>query len=70
MVRLLHLAKKGDCEAALGRYVIAGLERQNLPTLKRCEDRFLDAYDVIPHVVVRQHALSDYQALLSGRRPS
>lgn len=70
MVRLLHLAKKGDCEAALGRYVIASLERQNLPTLKRCEDRFLDAYDVIPQVVVRQHALSDYQALLSGRRPS
>jgi hypothetical protein len=70
MVRLLHLAKKGDCEAALGRYVIAGLEQQDLPTLKRCEDRFLDDYGAIPHVVVRQHALSDYQALLSGGRPS
>lgn len=66
MVRLLHLAKKGDCESALGRYVVSGLERQNLPTLKRCEERFLDAHDAIPPVVVRQHALSDYQALLSA----
>ena len=70
MVRLLHLAKKGDSEAALGRYVIAGLERKDLPTLKRCEDRFLDDYHAIHHVVVRRHALSDYQALLSGGRPS
>lgn len=66
MVRLLHLAKKGDCEAALGRYVTSGLERQNLPTLKRCEERFLDVRDAIPLVVVQQHALSDYQALLSA----
>jgi len=66
MVRLLHLAKKGDCEAALGRYVVAGLEGQNLPTINRCEERFLDTREAIPHLVVRQHALSDYQALLSA----
>jgi hypothetical protein len=66
IVRLLHLAKKGDCEDALGRYVVAALDEHYLPTLKQCEERFLDVHGAIPDVVVRQHALSSYQALLSA----
>ena len=65
VVRLLHLAKKSDRESALGRYVLAGIERGKLPSLLECEDRFLGLNLTLPTMVIHQHALADYQALLS-----
>lgn len=64
IVRLLHLAKKTDRESALGRYVLAGIERGKLPCLLECEDRVLSLNPALPPMVVHQHALGDYQALL------
>jgi hypothetical protein len=64
MVRLLHLAKKSDRESTLGRYVLAGIMRGKLPSLLECEDRFLNLNPVLPILVVPQHPLGDYQALL------
>ncbi len=64
IVRLLHLAKKSDRESPLGRYVLAGIENGNTPSLLQCEDRFLTLTPTLPAMVVQQHALGDYQALL------
>ena len=64
MVRLLHLVKKSDRESTLGRYVLAGIIRGKLPSLLECEDRFLNLNAVLPILVVPQHPLGDYQALL------
>lgn len=64
VVRLLHLAKKSDRESALGRYVLAGIDRGKLPSLLECEDLFLGLNLALPAMVIHQHALADYQALL------
>ena len=64
MVRLLHLAKKSDRESTLGRYVLAGIEGGNTPSLLQCENRFLTLSPTLPAMMVQQHALGDYQALL------
>ena len=64
MVRLLHLAKKSDRESTLGRYVLSGIEDGNTPSLLQCENRFLTLPPTLPAIMVQQHALGDYQALL------
>lgn len=65
MVGLLHLAKKANCEDALGRYALAQIEQASCFSLLACERRFLNIIPMIPNLQVRQHALSDYQALLA-----
>ncbi len=66
IVRLLHLAKKTDREAALAHYVLNGIRSGVLPDLIHCERRFLAAPSAIPKMHTHQHALSDYQQLLQG----
>ncbi|MEZ6853090.1 IS21 family transposase [Halodesulfovibrio aestuarii] len=64
IVRLLHLAKNADCEAALGRYVLSQIHSGAMPSIIQCEDRFLNKNVRRPELLVHQHALSDYQSLL------
>jgi hypothetical protein len=67
IVRLLHLAASEDCEAALGRYVLQGIEQGKLPTELLCAKRFGDAEKVIPLVTGSQHPLASYDQLLTGQ---
>lgn len=66
IVRLLHLAKKTDNEGAVGRYVLSKLAGAHLPGTLECEDRFLPKRITPPRITVRQHALADYDVLLSA----
>lgn len=65
IVGLLHLAKKANCEDALGRYALAQIEQASSFSLSECERRFLNVVPIVPNLTIRQHALSDYQALLA-----
>jgi len=66
MVRLLHLAHKSEQEQALGRYVLSALDHQGqFPCLIECEKRFLDQPEAVPRISVRQHSLSQYNALIN-----
>ena len=65
MVGLLHLAKKANCEDALGRHALAQIEQASRFSLTECEQRFLNVIPMIPSLSIKQHALSDYQALLA-----
>lgn len=66
IVRLLHLAKKTDNEGAVGRYVMTRLAAADLPSILECESRFLPDRTPAPPLTVRQHALADYNRLLSS----
>ena len=66
IVRLLNLAKKSEREGALGRFVLEGIEQGRLPSLFDCEDRFMPLTPTFPNVIIEQHALNYYQALLQG----
>jgi len=65
IVGLLHLAKKANCEDALGRYALAQIEQASRFNLIDCQQRFLNVIPIIPSLRIQQHALSDYQALLA-----
>ena len=65
IVGLLHLAKKANCEEALGRYALAQIEQASRFSLIDCQQRFLNVIPMIPSLSIKQHALSDYQALLA-----
>ncbi len=64
IVRLLHLAATEDCEQALGGYVLAGMERRQLPDELACRQRFAPEAKVIPIIATRQHQLADYDRLI------
>jgi transposase InsO family protein len=64
LVRLLHLAAKQTCERPLGRYVIAAIERGELPNELECQRRFAAEAKVIPIIPSRQHPLADYDQLI------
>ncbi len=66
IVRLLHLAKKSNNEGALGRYVMDALATTGLPSTVICEERFLPRRPSMPAVSVRQHALADYDLLITA----
>ncbi len=66
IVRLLHLAATNDCEAALGRYVLSGIEQDQLPGEHQCRQHFSDEKTVIPLIPSHQHALGDYDQLLGN----
>lgn len=65
IVRLLHLAATEDCECALGRYVLKQIDLGNLPSDHQCQQRFGKPTRVIPLITTQQHALDDYDQLLS-----
>ncbi|MEQ1667298.1 MAG: IS21 family transposase, partial [Sulfuriferula sp.] len=65
IVGLLHLAKKANCEDALGRYALAQIEQSSRFSLIDCQQRFLNVIPMIPSLSIKQHALSDYQDLLT-----
>lgn len=67
IVRLLYLAATEDCEVALGRYVLDGIARGELPSERQCQRRFARETAVIPVIPSRQHALADYDQLLSAQ---
>jgi hypothetical protein len=67
IVRLLHLSASQDCEAALGRYVLRGIEAGKLPSELQCGKRFGDVAEVIPLIKSNQHPLADYDQLLDNQ---
>lgn len=67
IVQTMYLAFTEDCEAALGRYVLAGIERGELPSGRKCQRRFGREATVVPLIRSRQHTLSDYDQLLNAR---
>ena len=67
MVRLLHLAASEQCEEALGRYVLTGIDAGTLPSEHQCRQRFSrESTTVVPIITAKQHTLSDYDQLLSS----
>ncbi len=65
IVRLLHLAHTEDCEDALGRYVLKHIDQGELPSEHQCWQRFGQVARIVPLITGRQHALGDYDQLLS-----
>jgi transposase InsO family protein len=65
IVRLLALAAHDDCEQALGRYVSDAIENARLPSIDQCQRRFGHVCEVQPIINSRQHALAEYDQLLS-----
>jgi len=66
IVKLLHLAASEQCEEALGRYVLKGIDRGELPSEKQCRQRFgHEGIIMIPTIKTQQHTLSDYDQLLT-----
>jgi hypothetical protein len=61
----MYLAFTEDCEASLGRYVLANIERGELPSERKCQRRFGREATVIPLIRSRQHILADYDQLLN-----
>ena len=66
IVSTLLLAKKEDCETALGRFICQGITRQQLPSLDRCRQHFSHVPDQYPITQTRQHGLKDYDACISS----
>ena len=64
MVDLLVLSDNYDCESALGRYVLNGLERNQIPSIKQCRERFATDIIEIPLMQCQQHNLGDYDCLM------
>ena len=68
MMRVLHLASKGDNEQRLGRFIMQQLNTGRLPSLFDCQERFGPQSNPAPQLNVLQHDLSQYSALLHGGR--
>lgn len=66
MVNLLLIAKNCDCEQALGRYVLNGLERGVQLDIKQCRAFFEPTTIEVPVVNSQQHNIKDYDQLLGG----
>ncbi|MFT5164295.1 MAG: hypothetical protein ACI9FJ_002896 [Alteromonadaceae bacterium] len=66
MVNLLLIAKNHDCEKALGRYVLSGLESGVQHSIKQCRQCFEPTPVAVPAVLTQQHDIKDYDRLLGG----
>ncbi len=66
MVGILALAARADCEKTLGEYLMKRAEPDDLPGVCTLEKRFEGKAQPHPSVDVEQHALDDYEALLSS----
>ena len=66
MVNLLLIAKNHDCEQALGRYVLSGLESGVQHSIEQCRAFFEPTPVAVPAVLTQQHDIKDYDRLLGG----
>jgi hypothetical protein len=66
LVNLLLIAKNYDCEAALGRYVLSGLESGVQHSIEQCRAFFEPTPAAVPAVPTQQHDIKDYDCLLGG----
>ncbi len=66
MVAVLRVACDHDCEGTLAATLLAQADRTELPDLKTLQATYLRA-TTPPPIPVRQHAIDDYDQLLSGR---
>jgi len=66
MVDLLALAHNYRCEAALGRYVLKEIKRQQKPSIRQCRAYFSDETIDIPCIENQQHDLNSYDELMGG----
>lgn len=67
IVQVLYLAAKKDCEATLGRFILNGLDRGTLLSVRECQQRFSPDVTAIAVIKSRQHALVDYDELLEAK---
>ena len=68
IVKLLYLAKRGDCERQLEQFVTQGIQSGQLPSMRKCEQLFLPAVADIPEIHVVQHSLKAYDVLIGGEQ--
>jgi len=68
IVKLLYIAKQGECERQLERFVTRGISDGKLPSMRQCEQMFLPAVANIPEINVAQHSLQAYGELMAGVR--
>ena len=64
IVKVLLTAARNDCEGSLGRYILNHISRGQLPTETDYQKRFSTVIE-IPDIIVKQHALKDYDQLIS-----
>lgn len=65
IVAVLRIASDHDCESYLANELMAQAQESELPTLQTLQDKYL-ACTPAPAIPVRQHAVADYDELLSG----
>jgi hypothetical protein len=66
MVNLLLIAKNYDCEQALGRYVLGGLDSGVQHSIEACRTFFKPATITVPAVLTQQHDIKGYDCLMGG----
>ena len=66
MVDLLVLTDNYHCEAALGRYVLNGLDANQKPSIEQCRELFGSSNTEMPVIVSQQHNLNSYDCLMGG----
>ena len=68
IVKILHLAYKGDCEKALSQFILSEIEKKKQFTIEHLQSKFLiPASTAVPDVAVNQHDLSVYDALIPSK---
>lgn len=65
MVAVLRIAADHQCERELGQTLLLQAQAGALPSLKTLQAQYLQRKDR-PELVTKQHAITDYDALLSG----
>lgn len=66
MVAVLRIAYDHDCEKPLGDELALQAAHGDLPDLKSLQARYLTP-DAPPQIPLRQHAIADYDQLLTGQ---
>ncbi len=65
MVAVLRIAADHQCERELGQTLLLQAQAGALPSLKALQAQYLQSKDR-SELVTKQHAIADYDALLSG----
>ena len=66
MVAVLRIVCDYDCEESLGDELALQAAHEDLPDLKSLQARYLTP-DAPPEIPLRQHAVADYDQLLTGQ---
>jgi hypothetical protein len=66
IVSILRVAYDHDCEARLANALLLEAEQSTLPELEVVQARYIQRTES-PAILVRQHAVSDYDSLLEGQ---